>query len=160
MAGYQHSEPSASDVSFSTSYQRENGNTDHHYNVCIMMLYYCYVLHIPIHTPLYHTHSLYVLIQKDLAANITEEQGKTLADAEGDVLRGLRKLLLSFLLLCFTITFASSLFPFQRWLSTVVLSLVYSLGRPWAQLLKTWTRTLIVNLLACVLALSPLISQQ
>ena len=41
-----------------------------------MMLYYCYVLHIPIHTPLYHTHSLYVLIQKDLAANITEEQGK------------------------------------------------------------------------------------
>ena len=36
------------------------------------MLYYCYVLHIPIHTPLYHTHSLYVLIQKDLAANITD----------------------------------------------------------------------------------------
>lgn len=29
--------------------------------------------------------------QKRLAANITEEQGKTLVDAEGDVLRGLRK---------------------------------------------------------------------
>ena len=30
-------------------------------------------------------------MQKKLAAMITEEQGKTLADAEGDVLRGLRK---------------------------------------------------------------------
>jgi hypothetical protein len=29
-------------------------------------------------------------LQKKLAANITEEQGKTLADAEGDVLRGLQ----------------------------------------------------------------------
>lgn len=29
--------------------------------------------------------------QKLIARNITEEQGKTLADAEGDVLRGLRK---------------------------------------------------------------------
>ena len=51
---------------------------------------------LPIHT--YHCvimQSLYILIQKELAANITEEQGKTLADAEGDVLRGLRKLLLS-----------------------------------------------------------------
>ena len=28
---------------------------------------------------------------KSLAANITREQGKTLADAEGDVLRGLRE---------------------------------------------------------------------
>lgn len=28
---------------------------------------------------------------KKIAANITEEQGKTLADAEGDVMRGLRK---------------------------------------------------------------------
>lgn len=28
---------------------------------------------------------------KKLAANITTEQGKTLADAEGDVLRGLRE---------------------------------------------------------------------
>lgn len=27
-----------------------------------------------------------------LAAKITEEQGKTIADAEGDVLRGIRKL--------------------------------------------------------------------
>lgn len=29
--------------------------------------------------------------QKELAKNITLEQGKTLVDAEGDVLRGLRK---------------------------------------------------------------------
>lgn len=29
--------------------------------------------------------------QSKLAAKITEEQGKTLADAEGDVLRGIRK---------------------------------------------------------------------
>lgn len=29
---------------------------------------------------------------KKIAANITLEQGKTLADAEGDVMRGLRKL--------------------------------------------------------------------
>lgn len=28
---------------------------------------------------------------KKIAANITTEQGKTLADAEGDVMRGLRK---------------------------------------------------------------------
>ena len=35
-------------------------------------------------------HALHAL-QKLLAANITEEQGKTLVDAEGDVLRGLRK---------------------------------------------------------------------
>lgn len=28
---------------------------------------------------------------KKIAANITKEQGKTLADAEGDVMRGLRK---------------------------------------------------------------------
>jgi len=31
--------------------------------------------------------------QKLIAQNITQEQGKTLADAEGDVLRGLRELL-------------------------------------------------------------------
>lgn len=31
-----------------------------------------------------------MLLQKELAASITEEQGKTLVDAEGDVLRGLR----------------------------------------------------------------------
>lgn len=31
-------------------------------------------------------------VKSKLAANITEEQGKTLTDAEGDVLRGLRKL--------------------------------------------------------------------
>ena len=30
-------------------------------------------------------------LQKKIARNITEEQGKTLVDAEGDVLRGLRK---------------------------------------------------------------------
>ena len=30
-------------------------------------------------------------LQKLLAENITKEQGKTLVDAEGDVLRGLRK---------------------------------------------------------------------
>lgn len=29
--------------------------------------------------------------QSKIAAKITEEQGKTLADAEGDVLRGIRK---------------------------------------------------------------------
>lgn len=28
---------------------------------------------------------------KKIAANITKEQGKTLVDAEGDVIRGLRK---------------------------------------------------------------------
>ena len=32
-----------------------------------------------------------LMLQGRLAANITEEQGKTLVDAEGDVLRGLRK---------------------------------------------------------------------
>ena len=32
-------------------------------------------------------------MQKELAKSITVEQGKTLADAEGDVFRGLRKLL-------------------------------------------------------------------
>lgn len=32
-----------------------------------------------------------VLFQKELAKAITLEQGKTLADAEGDVFRGLRK---------------------------------------------------------------------
>lgn len=31
----------------------------------------------------------------EIAKNITREQGKTLVDAEGDVLRGLRKILLS-----------------------------------------------------------------
>jgi malonate-semialdehyde dehydrogenase (acetylating) / methylmalonate-semialdehyde dehydrogenase len=30
-------------------------------------------------------------LQKEIAKNITLEQGKTLVDAEGDVLRGLRK---------------------------------------------------------------------
>lgn len=37
--------------------------------------------------------NLQALIRRDMqkiAANITEEQGKTLADAEGDVLRGLQ----------------------------------------------------------------------
>lgn len=33
----------------------------------------------------------FVLLQKELAKLITLEQGKTLADAEGDVFRGLRK---------------------------------------------------------------------
>ena len=32
-----------------------------------------------------------VYLQKRIAANITLEQGKTLVDAEGDVMRGLRK---------------------------------------------------------------------
>lgn len=32
-----------------------------------------------------------VMLQKELAKLITLEQGKTLADAEGDVFRGLRK---------------------------------------------------------------------
>lgn len=31
------------------------------------------------------------ILQKELAQGITVEQGKTLADAEGDVVRGLRK---------------------------------------------------------------------
>lgn len=31
------------------------------------------------------------MLQKELAKSITVEQGKTLADAEGDVFRGLRK---------------------------------------------------------------------
>lgn len=34
---------------------------------------------------------LCVMLQKELAKLITLEQGKTLADAEGDVFRGLRK---------------------------------------------------------------------
>lgn len=46
-----------------------------------------------------HTHmlggpkrlTLGILFQKELAKSITYEQGKTLADAEGDVFRGLRK---------------------------------------------------------------------
>lgn len=33
------------------------------------------------------------MLQKELAKSITLEQGKTLADAEGDVFRGLRKFL-------------------------------------------------------------------
>ena len=33
------------------------------------------------------------MFQKELAKSITLEQGKTLADAEGDVFRGLRKLI-------------------------------------------------------------------
>lgn len=37
------------------------------------------------------TYLCYVLLQKELAKLITQEQGKTLADAEGDVFRGLRK---------------------------------------------------------------------
>ena len=32
-------------------------------------------------------------LQDKLAANVTLEQGKTIPDAEGDVMRGLRKLL-------------------------------------------------------------------
>ena len=32
-----------------------------------------------------------VYLQKRIAANITLEQGKTLVDAEGDVMRGLRE---------------------------------------------------------------------
>lgn len=45
--------------------------------------------------------------QSKLAAKITEEQGKTIADAEGDVLRGIRKeilyttLFLRFMLIAF-----------------------------------------------------------
>lgn len=35
--------------------------------------------------------TLGILFQKELAKSITYEQGKTLADAEGDVFRGLRK---------------------------------------------------------------------
>ena len=35
-------------------------------------------------------------LKSKIAANITEEQGKTLVDAEGDVLRGLRKLNFSY----------------------------------------------------------------
>ena len=33
----------------------------------------------------------FLIFQKELAKMITLEQGKTLADAEGDVFRGLRK---------------------------------------------------------------------
>ena len=32
-----------------------------------------------------------VPVQKELATNVTLEQGKTFADAEGDVMRGLRE---------------------------------------------------------------------
>ena len=39
-----------------------------------------------------HTLIVLSLLQKDIAKNITTEQGKTLIDAEGDVMRGLRKL--------------------------------------------------------------------
>lgn len=35
-----------------------------------------------------------LVFQKELAKAITVEQGKTLADAEGDVFRGLRKFIL------------------------------------------------------------------
>lgn len=34
---------------------------------------------------------LLIMLQKELAKSITTEQGKTTVDAEGDVLRGLRK---------------------------------------------------------------------
>lgn len=36
------------------------------------------------------TSNLHCIFQTDLAKSITREQGKTLADAEGDVLRGLQ----------------------------------------------------------------------
>jgi len=39
-----------------------------------------------------HFESKYFSLQKELASIITLEQGKTLADAEGDVHRGLRKI--------------------------------------------------------------------
>lgn len=38
------------------------------------------------------------MFQKELAKSITVEQGKTLADAEGDVFRGLRKFIALMLL--------------------------------------------------------------
>lgn len=34
---------------------------------------------------------LFICQQKEIAANLVKENGKTMADAEGDVLRGLRK---------------------------------------------------------------------
>lgn len=34
---------------------------------------------------------LFICSQKEIAANLVKENGKTMADAEGDVLRGLRK---------------------------------------------------------------------
>jgi len=34
---------------------------------------------------------LFIYLQKEIAKNLVEENGKTMADAEGDVLRGLRK---------------------------------------------------------------------
>lgn len=39
------------------------------------------------------------MFQKELAKSITVEQGKTLADAEGDVFRGLRKFIALMLML-------------------------------------------------------------
>lgn len=38
-----------------------------------------------------HSFEYCIVFQKELAKAITLEQGKTLADAEGDVFRGLRK---------------------------------------------------------------------
>lgn len=48
------------------------------------------LIHILTLTPI-HIAILPLILQKELAKSITLEQGKTLADAEGDVFRGLRK---------------------------------------------------------------------
>jgi len=39
---------------------------------------------------------LFIYLQKEIAKNLVEENGKTMADAEGDVLRGLRKYLIAY----------------------------------------------------------------
>lgn len=41
-----------------------------------------------------HILKISVYLQKEIAENIVRENGKTMADAEGDVLRGLRTYLL------------------------------------------------------------------
>lgn len=65
----------------------------------------------------------------ELAKNITKEQGKTLADAEGDVLRGLRKSSF-FVFTIFSLTLLLFFELKQRWLSI----LVAFPHLPWARL--------------------------
>ena len=57
----------------------------------IAALYSCLILALLKYFSKYLTLSFHVILQKELARLITKEQGKTHADAEGDVLRGLRE---------------------------------------------------------------------
>lgn len=73
----------------------------------------------------------------ELAKNITREQGKTLVDAEGDVLRGLRKFIIRELANLIT-----GIFP-QRLLNIVAVSHHFKWARQCQTFPKTWILILI-----------------